>query len=42
MAHEITEGAKSAIKTLQINKSIDIETYKESADVANGNCSGIM
>lgn len=42
MANELTDGAKSAIKKLRTNKAINIETYKESADVASGNCSGIM
>lgn len=42
MADEMAEGAKSEIKKLRPNKSIDIEAYKESADVASGNCSGIM
>lgn len=42
MANEFAEGAKSEIKKLRMNKSINIEAYKESADVASGNCSGIM
>jgi len=42
MANEITEGAKSKIKTLNLNKVINIETYKESVDIASGNCSGII
>lgn len=42
MADELTEGAKSAIKKLRINKPINIEAYKESPDVAIGNGSGIM
>lgn len=42
MANEFAEGAKSDIRKLKVNKPIDIEVYKESADVASSNCSGIM
>ncbi|XP_037046686.1 RNA 3'-terminal phosphate cyclase isoform X2 [Bradysia coprophila] len=42
MANEFAEGAKSEMKKLNLNKSINIEAYKESADVASGNCSGII
>lgn len=42
MANELTAGAQSEIKKLRLNKQINIEAYKENADVASGNCSGIM
>lgn len=42
MAHELAEGAKSSIKSCGLNKSIDIEVYKESPDMASENGSGIM
>lgn len=42
MAHEFSDGAKIAIKKLGLNKFIEIEVYKESPDMAVGNCSGIM
>lgn len=42
MANELADGAKAEMKKLRLNKSINIEAYKESAEVASGNCSGIM
>lgn len=42
MANELAEGAKSEIKKLGMNNPINFEAYKESADVATSNCSGIM
>lgn len=42
MAHDLAEGAKSSIKDYGLNKLIDIEIYKESPEMAVGNCSGIM
>lgn len=42
MAHELAEGAKTSIKVHGLNKIIDIEVYKESPEMATGNCSGIM
>lgn len=42
MAQEFAEGAKSSIKGFGLNQIIDIEVYKESPDMAIGNCSGIM
>lgn len=42
MANELAEGAKSEIKKLRTNTAVNIEAYKESVDVASGNCSGIV
>ncbi|KAJ6643140.1 RNA 3'-terminal phosphate cyclase [Pseudolycoriella hygida] len=42
MANEMAEGAKAEIRKLGINKSVNIEAYKESAEVASGNSSGII
>ena len=43
MAHDTSNGAISSIKKqLKSYKPINIEVYKESADMAIGNCSGIM
>lgn len=42
LADEMVAGAKQALRNIQHNKPINIEAYKESADVARDNCSGIM
>lgn len=42
LANETAAGAKQALQNIQHNKPINIETYKESPDVARDNCSGIM
>lgn len=42
MADEMVAGARQAIKYVQHNKPCNIEAYKESADIARDNCSGIM
>lgn len=36
----MSDGAKQSLKSF--NKSIDIEDYKERADIARDNCCGIM
>lgn len=38
----MSNAAKNAIKALNLNRSIDIEVYKETPEMARDNCSGIM
>lgn len=42
MADEMMNGAKDTFKNVFGNKSIEIEAYKESEDMATENASGIM
>lgn len=42
LADEMLNGAKSEFVRLNANRTIDIEPYKESKDVARDNASGIM
>lgn len=38
----MADAAKATLKANQPNRPIEIEVYKENAQMAQGNCSGIM
>lgn len=42
IAEEMSVGARNYIKSTNPRSSIKIEAYKESEEMAKGNCSGIM
>lgn len=42
IAYDMTDGAKDVLKRIPGHEAIEIESYKESSEVASGNCSGLI